>query len=88
MMLKQSDGSFACVAESPTRFTLGEVCALKVLTFCVNSLTQSLKKVTSFDICGCKQTKEELLQVLGLQEEKGSSLEFLRRGYKVFSTLI
>ncbi|KAJ0255683.1 Protein LOW PSII ACCUMULATION 3, partial [Hirschfeldia incana] len=51
VMLKQSDGSFACVAESPTRFTLGE-------------------------------TKEELLQVLGLQEEKGSSLEFLRRGYK------
>lgn len=27
VMLKQSDGSFACVAESPTRFTLGEVCA-------------------------------------------------------------
>ncbi|ESQ27884.1 hypothetical protein EUTSA_v10018762mg [Eutrema salsugineum] len=51
VMLKQSDGSFACVAESATRFTLGE-------------------------------TKEELLQVLGLQEEKGSSLEFLRRGYK------
>jgi hypothetical protein len=29
VMLKQTDGSFACVAESPTRFTLGEVCALK-----------------------------------------------------------
>lgn len=29
------------------------------------------------------QTKEELLRVLGLQEEEGSSLEFLRRGYKV-----
>ncbi|XP_010270502.1 PREDICTED: protein LOW PSII ACCUMULATION 3, chloroplastic isoform X2 [Nelumbo nucifera] len=28
------------------------------------------------------QTKEELLRVLGLQEEQGSSLEFLRRGYK------
>ncbi|KAM7257217.1 hypothetical protein ACFE04_012958 [Oxalis oulophora] len=53
VMLKQDDGSFACVAESPTRFTLGE-------------------------------TKEELLRVLGLQEEEGSSLEFLRRGYKVF----
>lgn len=25
MMLKQGDGSFACVAESATRFTLGEV---------------------------------------------------------------
>lgn len=24
-MLKQADGSFACVAESATRFTLGEV---------------------------------------------------------------
>lgn len=31
------------------------------------------------------QTKEELLRVLGLQEEKGSSLEFLRRSYKVSS---
>ncbi|KAK6147852.1 hypothetical protein DH2020_018764 [Rehmannia glutinosa] len=51
VMLKQGDGSYACVAESTTRFTLGE-------------------------------TKEELLRVLGLQEEEGSSLEFLRRGYK------
>lgn len=51
VMLKQVDGSYACVAESATRFTLGE-------------------------------TKEELLRVLGLQEEEGSSLEFLRRGYK------
>lgn len=51
VMLKQADGSFACIAESATRFTLGE-------------------------------TKEELLRVLGLQEEEGSSLEFLRRGYK------
>ncbi|XP_039144437.1 protein LOW PSII ACCUMULATION 3, chloroplastic [Dioscorea cayenensis subsp. rotundata] len=51
VMLKQTDGSYACVAESTTRFTLGE-------------------------------TKDELLRVLGLQEEQGSSLEFLRRGYK------
>ncbi|XP_078441792.1 low PSII Accumulation 3 [Wolffia australiana] len=51
VMLKQADGSYACVAESGTRFTLGE-------------------------------TKEELLRVLGLQEEQGSSLEFLRKGYK------
>ncbi|KAJ6945471.1 protein LOW PSII ACCUMULATION 3 [Populus alba x Populus x berolinensis] len=51
VMLKQADGSYACVAESATRFTLGE-------------------------------TKEELLRVLGLQEEQGTSLEFLRRGYK------
>lgn len=51
MMLKQADGSYACVAESESRFTLGE-------------------------------TKEELLRVLGLQEEQGTSLEFLRRGYK------
>ncbi|KAK4590105.1 hypothetical protein RGQ29_020601 [Quercus rubra] len=50
-MLKQADGSYACIAESATRFTLSE-------------------------------TKEELLRVLGLQEEEGSSLEFLRRGYK------
>ncbi|XWS16542.1 hypothetical protein CRYUN_Cryun34aG0097300 [Craigia yunnanensis] len=53
VMLKQADGSYACVAESATRFTLGE-------------------------------TKEELLGVLGLQEEQGSQLEFLRGGYKVF----
>uniref|UniRef100_A0A0D9VBC8 DUF1995 domain-containing protein n=1 Tax=Leersia perrieri TaxID=77586 RepID=A0A0D9VBC8_9ORYZ len=51
VMLKQADGSYACVAESAARFTLG-------------------------------QAKEELLRVLGLQEEAGSSLEFLRRGYK------
>lgn len=51
VMLKQADGSYACVAESESRFTLGE-------------------------------TKEELLRVLGLQEEQGTSLEFLRRGYK------
>ncbi|KAA8541998.1 hypothetical protein F0562_023150 [Nyssa sinensis] len=51
VMLRQADGSYACVAESATRFTLGE-------------------------------TKEELLRVLGLEEEQGSSLEFLRRGYK------
>ncbi|XP_052183732.1 protein LPA3 [Diospyros lotus] len=51
VMLRQADASYACVAESASRFTLGE-------------------------------TKEELLRVLGLQEEEGSSLEFLRRGYK------
>uniref|UniRef100_A0A453MWE2 Uncharacterized protein n=3 Tax=Triticinae TaxID=1648030 RepID=A0A453MWE2_AEGTS len=50
-MLKQGDGSYACVAESASRFTLG-------------------------------QAKDELLRVLGLQEEVGSQLEFLRRGYK------
>ncbi|XP_027168551.1 protein LOW PSII ACCUMULATION 3, chloroplastic [Coffea eugenioides] len=54
VMLKQTDGSFACVAESTTRFALGEA-------------------------------KEELLRVLGLQEEEGSSLEFLRRGYKTIT---
>nr|BAJ93560.1 predicted protein [Hordeum vulgare subsp. vulgare] len=51
VMLKQADGSYACVAESASRFTLG-------------------------------QAKDELLRVLGLQEEVGSQLEFLRRGYK------
>lgn len=51
VMLKQTDGSFACVAESPERFTLF-------------------------------QTKDELLVSLGLQEEAGSTMEFLRRGYK------
>ncbi|KAK1436774.1 hypothetical protein QVD17_02556 [Tagetes erecta] len=51
VMLKQTDNSYACIAESETRFTLNE-------------------------------TKEELLRVLGLNEEQGSQLEFLRRGYK------
>ncbi|XLR50554.1 hypothetical protein S83_001226, partial [Arachis hypogaea] len=51
VMLEQADGSYACIAESATGFTLGEA-------------------------------KEELLRVLGLQEGEGSSLEFLRRGYK------
>ncbi|XLS57870.1 hypothetical protein HN51_007625, partial [Arachis hypogaea] len=56
VMLKQADGSYTCIAESTTRFTLGEA-------------------------------KEELLRVLGLQEEEGSSLEFLRRGYKASTWL-
>lgn len=30
-MLKQADNSYACVAESETRFTLGEVCKIEVL---------------------------------------------------------
>ncbi|KAJ7552822.1 hypothetical protein O6H91_06G071400 [Diphasiastrum complanatum] len=51
VMLKQTDGSYACVAEGKARFTLG-------------------------------QTKEELLTSLGLQEEEGSTLAFLRRGYR------
>ncbi|BFI25146.1 hypothetical protein MPTK2_1g18310 [Marchantia polymorpha subsp. ruderalis] len=51
VMLKQVDGSYACVAEAKERYTLG-------------------------------QTKEELLTSLGLQEEEGSTLAFLRRGYK------
>ncbi|KAI3802606.1 hypothetical protein L1987_30745 [Smallanthus sonchifolius] len=51
VMLKQTDNSYACVAEGETRFTLNE-------------------------------TKEELLRVLGLNEEQGSQLEFLRRAYK------
>lgn len=29
-MLKQADNSYACVAESETRFTLGEVCKTEV----------------------------------------------------------
>ncbi|KAD4585542.1 hypothetical protein E3N88_23143 [Mikania micrantha] len=57
VMLKQTDNSYACVAESETRFTLNE-------------------------------TKEELLRVLGLKEEQGSQLEFLRRGYKVYFSFL
>ncbi|KAK3188663.1 hypothetical protein Dsin_028224 [Dipteronia sinensis] len=47
VMLKQADGSFACIAESETRFTLGEVC----LTF--------KSPLTSFDInhLTCFKTK-------------------------------
>ncbi|KAL2651370.1 hypothetical protein R1flu_019498 [Riccia fluitans] len=51
VMLKQVDGSYACIAEARERYTLG-------------------------------QAKEELLTSLGLQEEEGSTLAFLRRGYK------
>eukprot|EP00270_Netrium_digitus_P020338 TRINITY_DN8343_c0_g1_i1.p1 TRINITY_DN8343_c0_g1~~TRINITY_DN8343_c0_g1_i1.p1 ORF type:complete len:408 (-),score=116.94 TRINITY_DN8343_c0_g1_i1:12-1205(-) len=51
VMLKQADNSYACVAESTDRYTLG-------------------------------QTKEELLLSLGIQEEDGSTMQFLRRGYK------
>ncbi|XP_075491114.1 protein LPA3-like [Primulina tabacum] len=56
VMLKQGDGSYACITESATRFTLAEA-------------------------------KEALLRVLGLREKEGSSLEFLRRGYKVILSL-
>ena len=52
VMLKQSDGSFACVAEDSNRFTL-------------------------FDV------KEELANAAGLNmESEGSTMAFLRRGYK------
>lgn len=54
VMLKQAYGSYACIVESATHFTLGEV-------------------------------KSNTYWVLGLQEEQGSSLKFLLRGYKVFS---
>lgn len=41
----------------------------------------------SIDECGvgelCSQAKEELMTSLGLQEEEGSALQALRRGYKV-----
>lgn len=51
-MLRQDDGSYACIAEDKMRFTL-------------------------FDV------KEELLEAAGLNtEEKGSTMEFLRKGYK------
>ena len=53
VMFKQQSGVYACVAERPERYALGEF-------------------------------KEELMEQLGLNtEEKGSALEFLRKGYKV-----
>jgi len=39
-MLKQADGSYACVAESATRFTLGEVCICFTLQAGLASLSQ------------------------------------------------
>lgn len=44
-----------------------------------NSFVCVAESATRFTLT---ETKEELLRVLGLQEEQGSSLEFLRRGYK------
>ena len=53
VMFKQNNGVYACVAEQPQRYNLGEF-------------------------------KEELMEKLGLNtEEKGSALEFLRKGYRV-----
>lgn len=78
-MLKQGDGSFACVAESDTRFTLGEV-VIHLHDWNIPQLNFTDHICTNVIFY---QTKEELLRILGLQEEKGSSLEFLRRGYKV-----
>lgn len=87
-MLKQADGSFACVAESETRFTLGEVIICFHLASCLYIISFDSRLISFFFFFGCVQTKEELLRVLGLQEEQGSSLEFLRRGYKVCSYTI
>lgn len=39
VMLKQADGSYACVAESATRFTLGEVNILNSLFLFLSNLT-------------------------------------------------
>ncbi|GFR41032.1 hypothetical protein Agub_g1465, partial [Astrephomene gubernaculifera] len=52
VMLKQDGGEYACIAEEPVRYNLGEV-------------------------------KEELTVAMGLAtEEEGSTMQFLRRGYK------
>lgn len=82
VMLKQGDGSFACVAESDTRFTLGEV-VIHLLDWNIPRFNFTDHTWPVWCKCYSYQTKEELLRILGLQEEKGSSLEFLRRGYKV-----
>lgn len=51
-----------------------------LLSLATTKLYRLICEFMVFVVC---QTKEELLRVLGLQEEEGSSLEFLRRGYKV-----
>lgn len=40
-MLKQADNSYACIAESETRFTLGEVCieTAVLLVLAINHLS-------------------------------------------------
>lgn len=86
VMLKQADGSFACVAESANRFTLGEVnCSPQKYFGVLGNWFCVIRSLSELMHCLACQTKEELLRVLGLQEEEGSSLEFLRRGYKVVS---
>lgn len=42
VMIKQSDGSYACVAEAAARFTLGEVSPLKAPTSSTWTLSTSL----------------------------------------------
>lgn len=83
-MLKQADGSYACVAESSARFTLGQVTPY-ITIFFLFKVFQYFFLNGYVDCVKCLfiQAKEELLRVIGLQEEQGSSLEFLRRGYKV-----
>jgi len=82
VMLKQADGSYACVAESEARFTLGQVIPLVTrmhLLYFVSALlcVWGKKILTSFKLVGPAmqflffQAKEELLRVIGLQEEEG-----------------
>ncbi len=42
MMLKQADGSYACVAEGQERFTLGQVDGYSLLTLLWLQLTHSV----------------------------------------------
>lgn len=50
VMLRQADGSYACVAESATRFTLGEVSITCLLAIGISPIINSLPHIKSFPL--------------------------------------
>lgn len=73
-MLKQADGSYACVAESATRFTLGEVCIcfklqapfllLKIIGYAfVQTISYDLDQRRTVEGAGTARGRRELTRI-------------------------
>lgn len=87
MMLKQTDGSYACVAESPTRFTLGEVCAIKAFNLLsIVVLIQPLRKVTALIDVDANRRRKSCCRFWDYKKRKEAHLSFCAGDIR-FSTL-
>lgn len=83
VMLKQDNGDLACIAERPDRYTLTEVRHRK--TCLPEAQCKPFVRCCAIlvPVPGV-QAKEEMMEAMGLNtEEEGSTMAFLRRGYKV-----